>query len=892
MNMSVERWQRIELIFQTALDLAPGERSGYVSQASGDDGEIRREVEKLLVDHEQATSLLEEPVYDRSTIREILEILDDESDPMVGRGIGAYEIVREIGRGGMGAVYLASRADNAFQKYVAIKLVKRGMDTDFILRRFRRERQILAALDHPNIARLLDGGTTEDSRPYFVMEYVDGKPLYEYGDAERLNIDARLRLFCRICEAVEHAHRNLIIHRDIKPSNILVTTDGTPKLLDFGIAKLLNPELDSHTAPITATTSRMMTVEYASPEQVCGETVTFLSDVYSLGVLFHELLSGHRPYCFKNRWPHEMARVVVEEEAEPPSLAAGRCDTLLASYGADEGALGRMCRARGATPESLRDKLSGDLDSITLKALRKAPSERYASAAELRADILRHLEGRPVTAPVHTTVPTRRVPVDRVTRASGGTAIAVLPLKVLSAGVTDDTDDKYLGIGLADAMITRLSSVRSLMVRPTSAIMRYGEGESDPLKAGRELHVDYVLDGRVRRVRDRIRVSLQLLDVDAAATLWANHFDEQFTDVLELEDSISAKVAEALLPQLTDTDRQRLKKRGTDNPRAFDAYLRGRYFWNKFTPESLPKALESFEAAIAMDPNYAMAHVGMADFYNWAGIYGILSATESHPRAQVEASRALELDDTLGEAYAALGLTMEGWLWDWDEAERLFRRALELNPNYALAHEWYAALLVGTGRTQEGLVEIRRAEELSPLSLRAMTLSAWTYYQAGLFEEAAKKAGQILELDRHYPQGYIQLGNALERLGRAGDAVEALRHAAVLMPDSALPAAILCFALTAAGRADEAAGVLSEIKRTAETGYVKPYFIAMAQVAVGQIDEAFEYFELAFEERDPWFTWFGTEAKFETLRRDSRFPEMFRRTNNPLSEKQSAGADR
>ena len=294
--MTPERWRQVEEIFQTALDLLPEERARYVSQVCATDTDLKRNVEVLLSQHDSAGDLLDHSFYGE-TDRSLFESFVDEKDPMLGRRLGAYRIEREIGRGGMGAVYEAIRADNEFTKRAAIKLVKRGMDTDFILRRFRKERQILAALDHPHIGALLDGGTTDDGLPYFVMEYIEGQPLYSYCDSKQLNISERLKLFRAICDAVHYAHQKQVVHRDIKPSNVLVTSAGIPKLLDFGIAKLLNPLIAGDiTHDPTATAMRLMTPEYASPEQVQGAPTTPTTDVYSLGVLLYELLTGHRPY--------------------------------------------------------------------------------------------------------------------------------------------------------------------------------------------------------------------------------------------------------------------------------------------------------------------------------------------------------------------------------------------------------------------------------------------------------------------------------------------------------------------------------------------------------------------------------------------------------------------
>jgi eukaryotic-like serine/threonine-protein kinase len=881
--MSSERWQKLEEIFQTALDLAPEGRAPYVAEACAGDEELRREVEALLAEHDEAGDFLDEPLYERSGVEALAALMDD--DPVIGQRVGAYRVVRQIGRGGMGAVYLAERADNAFQRRVAIKLIKRGMDTDFILRRFRHERQILAALDHPFIARLLDGGATATGQPYFVMEYIEGLPLYAYCDSRRLKLPERLRLFCQVCEAVEYAHRKKVIHRDIKPSNILVTEDGVPKLFDFGIAKLLDSDLGPDTAPQTATSVRMMTVEYASPEQVQGLSVTFLTDVYSLGVLLYELLTGHRPYRFLSRLPQEMARVIADEEPEPPSAAVGLSDNLLPEAGAEFETITveRACELRGETPSSLSRELMGNPDRITMKALRKEPAERYQSAASLREDIIRHLEGGAVSAPMYT-----RVALARTTAGPAGVqhtwakSIAVLPLKILNLSPNTDTGDKFMSVGLADALITKLSSVRSLAVRPTSAVLRYGDEGSDPVVAGRELGVDFVLDGRIKIVGERIRVSLQLLDIESGTSTWANQFDERYTDVLELEDSISAKVGDALLPELAEGGRGQLKKLGTDKPKAFEAYMRGRYFWNQFTPESLAKVIESFQSAISLDPNYALPYVGVADFYNWASIYGMMPANEIYAKARVASLRALELDGQLGEAYAALGLLASSQR-DWAESERLYRKAIELSPSYPLAHEWYGSMLVGTGRFEEGMNETHRAEELDPLSPRAMSLTAWNSYQAHRFNEALSKARQVIELDKNFPQGYVQLGNCLEQMGRADEAVAALERAIQLMPESTLPHYYLCFALVAAGRRDEAREVLRELETRAARGHVKSYFMAMAYTAFDERQVAFEWFEKAFAEGDHWVLFFRTEPKLGPLRGDPGFIRLLRQLNDPLA---------
>jgi serine/threonine protein kinase len=396
--MITERSQRVEALFASAVELEPGRRAAFLDAECANDPALRAEVESLLAADERAGHFIEEPVLEIMAAAQSNEPAESESEPEHGRCMGPYRLIREIGHGGMGEVYLAARADDQYHKQVAIKLVRRGMDTDAIIRRFRHERQILASLDHPNIARLLDGGATDDGLPWLALEYIAGEPIDAYCDRNRLSITEQLRLFREVCAAVHYAHQNLVIHRDLKPSNILVTANGAPKLLDFGIAKILNPELRGQTADQTLSVMRLMTPSYASPEQVKGETITTASDVYSLGVILYELLTGHRPYHITNNLPHEIERIICEVEPTRPSLVVTRPETVT-----NEGAKAtitpeEVSRARNDQPERLRRRLAGDLDNIVLMALRKGPQRRYSSVEQFSEDIRRHLDGLPVTA--------------------------------------------------------------------------------------------------------------------------------------------------------------------------------------------------------------------------------------------------------------------------------------------------------------------------------------------------------------------------------------------------------------------------------------------------------------------------------------------------------------
>ncbi len=430
--MHPERWQRLESLFQEAIERKPDERRDFLSQACAGDPSLRAEIEQLIAGYEKAGTFIEgSPALTGAT----LLVPEPEEEAVAGRRLGAYELIREIGRGGMGVVYLAARADEEFLKRVAIKLVLADFDHESINRRFRNERQILASLDHPNIARLLDGGTTEGGSPFFVMEYIEGQPIKDYCDSQRLSTVERLKLFRAVCSAVHYAHQNLIVHRDIKPGNILVTVDRTPKLLDFGIAKLISP--DAQLGEITEATSRVMTPDYASPEQARGEHITTASDVYSLGVLLYELLTGHRPYRVTSRSPLEIIQAICEQEPDKPSTAIARTQTAPGGEGQTTITLTpeTVSRARNSEPGKLRRQLMGDLDNIVLKAMRKEAPRRYASVEQLSEDIRRHLEGLPVTARKDT-LSYRAGKFVRRHKAAVAAAIVVFIALLAATGVT------------------------------------------------------------------------------------------------------------------------------------------------------------------------------------------------------------------------------------------------------------------------------------------------------------------------------------------------------------------------------------------------------------------------------------------------------------------------
>lgn len=865
-TMRPERWQLVEQLLEAALEQPPAARPSFLVQASNGDDELRREVESLLQADEQASHFLDDPILaDISTAP--LNLHNDEDiataddlPSLIGKRIGAYKIERELGRGGMGAVYLAVRADSMFQKRVAIKIVKRGMDTDFILRRFRRERQILATLNHPNVASLLDGGSTSDGLPYFVMEYVEGKPINRYCDERKLSIAERLKLVQQVCAAVSYAHQKQIVHRDIKPGNILVTPSaddkaGTVKLLDFGIAKLLGADLASDTVGETATAVRLMTPEYASPEQVRGLPVTPASDVYSLGVLMYELLTGRRPYRLQSYAPHEMARIICEEEPTRPS-------EMIATVGRVH-----YAEERGATPEELRSELAGNLDNIILKALRKDAQHRYATAEDLGNDIARHLLGERISAPyLFTPLALASEPMDEAPTAR---SIAVLPMKVASANPGDDTTNSFLGVGIADVLTTQLSNIRGLVVRPTSAVLRCCNSD-DPFAIGRELGVDFLLDGRVQLAGEQMRVTMQLTSLRDQSVLWASRFNEKLTDILSIQDSIAAQVAEAIVPKLTGEDRARLIKRGTDDLQAYEAYLRARYHWHSYTMESLAKALLHFNEAISIDPSYAAPYAGIAEYYNRLATFGLIPSDECFAAAKDAALKAVRLDETLAEAWGALAFATLGADWDRNEAMRLINRAMDLNPHSAQVLEWYAHILGTAGRLVEANALIERVLKLDPGSAATYVQQSYYLYLMRRHEASLKASEQALRLDPNTFWALFGKATGLARARQFDAAEETARLLMKVSDDNPVAKATMAYIKAKARKREEAQTLLAEMQDTARRSYLSPYWMVLVQEELGARDDAVKSVEQGLAERDWWMLYFPHDPMFAPLRSDAR----------------------
>jgi serine/threonine protein kinase/tetratricopeptide (TPR) repeat protein len=893
--MTPDQWEKIKEVVEAGLEHGGDARKRFVDEACADDPSLRSEIWELIASSEEAGSFMAESALDA----EMGLVSEDRDASLDGQRIGAYRNVRELGHGGMGTVYLAVRDDETYRKEVAVKLIKRGMDTEGIVRAFRTERQILATLDHPNIARLLDGGTTDDGRPYFVMDYVEGLPLDVYCDTHTLQIPERLKLFRIVCSAVHDAHQHGVIHRDLKPGNILVTPSGVPKLLDFGIAKVLNPELSPSTTGST-TTVRPLTPAYASPEQARGEAVTPVSDVYSLGVLLYELLTGHRPYQLGHT-PQEFERVICEEEPQKPSTIISRIEE------PRDGDSRRttitpasVAKARGDQPEKLRHRLAGDLDNVVLTALRKEPGQRYTSVDQLSEDLQRYLEGLPILARKPTLVyrTTKLIGRNRATtftaamglvlimalvavgfssrrlwdRTSGHVkSLAVLPFQPLANNARDES----LEFGIADALISKLNHVGQLTVRSPDAVRKYGWRGKGVEFAARELGVDTLLVGQMGQTGDRIQLSVQLISAHDNRVLWTDAFDEQWDHILRVESAIATQVARALTLPVTTDERLRLAKFDTDNPAAYREYLLGRHFLRQRTPAAVNTGLQHFARATELDPRYALAHAGMADSY--VALASIRATTsDAYRKAKESAVRSLELDPALPEALSALAMVHLYYEWNWVAAELAFKRALAFNPDDGTTHMRYALALPYFERFDEALAEIDRAREADPLSPLISSNVGKILHLARRYGEAIEEHRKALALDPNFWVGHNNLGLTLALTGAYDQAIAEFQRA-IDLGDSPEAKANRAYAYAMSGRSHEAKKILDELQARIPQVYSSPFDLAVAYTGLGDRDRAFSWLERAYQERVRPMPSLKINPLFDPLHSDLRFAALVER---------------
>ena len=753
-----------------------------------------------------------------------------------GTRMGRYTVRSELGAGGMGEVYLAQ--DTQLDRVVALKI----LPPDFAasperLRRFLQEARAASSLNHPNAAHIYEIGESEGGA-FIAMEYVEGQTLGAKIIAGRLKPEEIADVGLQVADCLDEAHTKGIVHRDIKPSNIMLTQRGQVKVLDFGLAKVLRTSDEAVSSNIdtqvkTSPGVVMGTIQYMSPEQALGREVDRRSDIFSLGAVLYAMATGRAPFT--------------------GSSVGETIDRILNSQ-----------------PEAIARfnyELPPELERIVRKCMEKDRERRYQTARDLLND-LKSLESDSRSRTISVKTAQRK---SRSSRAID--SLAVLPLVNASA----DANMEYLSDGITESIINTLSQLPKLRVVARSTVFRYKGREVDAKEVGRELNVRAVLTGRVRHLGDVLVIGTELIDVDTDAHLWGEHYNRRLSDIFEVQEEIAREISEKLRVKLSGKERKQLMKRHTEDAEAYKLYLKGRFHWNKRTRESLKKGIDYFERAIEKDSNYALAFTGLADCYNSLSRFGWLSPAEAMPKAKDAAERALALDAHLAEAHNSRAFVAENYEWDWPTAEREYKRAIELNPNYATAHQWYGEYLATIGRFDEGLDELKQAEQLDPLSLIINSDLGLPYFFAREYDRAVEQWQKTVELDPDFWLAHYALALVYEQQGQYREAIAESKRALNLFGDSPWVLAGLGHIYAVAGETEAAHHVLDELKERGKGLYVSPFDLALIYAGLGERDEALLWLEKAYEERNQWLTWLKVEPRLDSLRRDPRFSDLVRR---------------
>jgi TolB-like protein/Tfp pilus assembly protein PilF/tRNA A-37 threonylcarbamoyl transferase component Bud32 len=775
--------------------------------------------------------------------------------------LSRYLLIEKIGQGGMGIVYKA--LDTSLDRHVAIKVLPPELTTDPERRqRFLNEARLAAAVTHPNISTIHEVGES-DGAIFIAMELVEGRSLRSVIGDRGMAPDQALRIGLQIAEGLARAHQRGIVHRDLKPDNVLIETDGRAKILDFGLAKLREPDVDPRSITQAATRPPQLTAEgrimgtpsYMSPEQARGETVDARSDIFSFGSVLYEMLTGRQ--AFPGNGPLTILTGILRDEP--------------------------------AAPSRLNPDVPRALDAVLARCMRKDASARYGTGQEL-LEALRAIAPAG-TAAGHRAFHPRALPAfiavvvvvamagtgsflflrSRGSSAPAGVrSLAVLPLENLSG----DAEQEYFADGMTDELIGSLSRIGNLRVISRTSSMAY-KGKRKPLpQIAAELAVDSVVEGTVLLHEGRVRVSAQLIDAAHDRSLWSETYERDARDVLSLQTEVAHAIAREVRGVLTPRERTLLDggARPVD-PAAHEAYLKGRFFWNRRSAPGMKQAIELFQEALSLDPEYAPAYAGLADCYNLMTDYDAMPAREAFPKAMQYARKALALDANLAEAHNALAYAIFRFEWDWDAAEREFQAAIDLSPGYVTARYWYAELLVLLGRFEEGLAEARRALELDPLSLPINTNLAWFHYLARDNASAQDRLGRALALDRGFPMAHFVMGELHMAAGRYPDAVREFQLYGELSADSKNVLGIgLAHAL--AGRRDEAMKMVEAMKARPDA---PASGLGILLGALHQNDEAFQWLGRALAQRDDVLVYVKVHPFFDPLRTDPRFADLVRR---------------
>jgi serine/threonine-protein kinase len=774
--------------------------------------------------------------------------------PKLTRGItfaGRYEIIEELGRGGMGVVYKAH--DTKLKRTVALKFLPPELTyISEIKERFMREAQAAAALDHPNICTVYEFDEA-DEKTFISMAYIEGQSLKKKIESGPLDLDESLNLAIQAAEGLQEAHKKGVVHRDIKSANIMVDKRDQAKIMDFGLARVTGGTL------VTKEGTTMGTIAYMSPEQARGEKVDYRTDIWSLGVVLYEMISGQLP--FKGEHDQSIMYSILNEEPGPIT--------------------------------HLNSDIPTAIEQIVGKALEKTPDERYQHIEELLEDLRSISEGiepEGIRARLRKAKLLRRkkaflyagiagfivimtvIALSLFTgRVEAMDSIAVLPLENFSG----DPDQEYLSDGITDALINELAKISALRVISRHSVMLYKGSEKPLSEIARELGVDAVVEASVQTVGGRVQIRAQLIQMPAEKNLWADSYEREMSDILALQSDVVRAIVKEIKIAVTPEEETLLASTREVNPETYELYLKGMYHLNKYTPEGIEKGLAYLYEAVEKDPEEPLAYAGLAIGF------GIIAHTSSPPpyatiRSREAALKALELDENLAEVHLALAMIKIYTDWDRIGAEQAYQRALELNPNLALAHGHYAFLILINGHEDEALAESNRAQELDPLAPIYPAWHGWMYFWVERYDEAIEQALKSLELVPDFPVGLYVLGCAYAAKGMYEKAIAAHQKAAGISPDFKWG---LGQTYALAGRKDEALGVAAELESQPKVW--DTLGLAEIYTALGEKDEAFRWLEAAYQQRHPYIQWLRRDGSFDSLRDDPRYNDLAQRMNLP-----------
>ena len=792
---------------------------------------------------------------------------------MIGETIGNYRIVGKIRAGGMGVIYKAE--DIRLGRAVALKFLPDELAEDRqAIERFQREARAASALNHPHICTVHDIGE-HAGRSFIVMELLEGTALDQLIASGPLPLEQLLDVGGDVADALEAAHAKRLIHRDIKPSNIFVTGRGTAKLLDFGVAKpearfSVHGPTAATAANLTADGAVVGTVAYMSPEQVRGETLDIRTDLFSLGAVLYEMATGQQAFG---------------------GNTSGVIQAAILSHAPKA--------ARELNPE-----LPAKLEEIIGRALEKDRRLRYQTASDLRADLQRlkrdtasTVVGSGSAVPVWATGATPRRRRARVVGvlavaalviagawfarrpSEGDTIDSVAVLPFTNAGGDADTD--YLSEGIAESLINNLSRLPNLRVTARSAAFRYQGKDTDLRQIGQELGVRTVVSGRVLQRGDTLIVRAELMDVVDGSQLWGDQYDRKVADVLALQDDLSAEIAETLRRRLSGAERQQVTKRYTNNADAFHLYLKGRYHWNKLTPEGNRQAVEQFIAALDQDPSYALAYAGLAEAYNRVSFFNVESPHETMPKVKAAAGKALAIDDQLADAHIALGYASFTYDWDWGAAEKHFERALALHRDTVINHPFYAFYLTSAGRSSEAIEIAKRAREQDPISAATSHALAVQLGLAGQIDAAIEESRRTIELDPHFGVAYEVVAGLYDAKGMLREAQAAAERAVASAPGNTISVATLGYVRGRSGDRAGARRILEQLAETSKQRYTPAHAFAIVHLGLGEVDEAFAWLKKAYDERVLRLAYIRRDGIWDSVRTDPRFEELARLIGAP-----------